>query len=564
MKSSSADPHWRTLTHHFFQTFFRLGFLDEAGQESFKRAVLGLVAVLAALGLLLSRIYLTKYAQLANEPTSDAYRAALPADQLLLICLPMLAAALATALIAHSLFPDENDFRILMILPVSRATVFGAKLAALTMFAGIFVVGVNLGFGVPFSLVTGGSWAEHLWPRRALAQLAPAAAGSLFAVAAVVAIPGLVLVMVPRRWLRPVSIAAQNAFICGIVLLLPLVNRIPSLSEFLAAEPRTLLLAPPAWFFGIERMMLGSRRASDASLALMAVAGMAIVTAVCAVCYLLLYRRFDQLSLAPRPRRPPAFWNVPLAKPWRRHPAREAVHGLITSTLRRSGLHQLVTVGAFSAGVALAINGMMNSIGWGQRWMAVAAFQAPLTMIAAAVVGLRISFVLPIELRAAWIFRITEQAESRRHALDAVPATMFAFGVVGPAIVAFPVEAGILGWRSALMCFPVVLLLGAIFVEGALGHLRRIPFTCTLLFGKRPMALTFAIALIAFSLFSVLGSLLLQMVSSGRVGPWAAVVGVLTAILVALRSYRGVNWGRLPLEFEDYLPDAHDTLQLRP
>ena len=51
----------------------------------------------------------------------------------------------AVALVGQSLFPDETDFRILMAEPLSRSVVFGAKLAALLLFGGLFVVGSHVG-----------------------------------------------------------------------------------------------------------------------------------------------------------------------------------------------------------------------------------------------------------------------------------------------------------------------------------------------------------------------------------------------------------------------------------
>src|SRR5262245_26918819 len=88
MKSSiSSDreaqaAQWIALTRHFFDGFFRLGFLDDRGEESFKRAMIGVLAAIVAIGLFAARVYLSKYYRLAGQPTADAYRWALAADQL--------------------------------------------------------------------------------------------------------------------------------------------------------------------------------------------------------------------------------------------------------------------------------------------------------------------------------------------------------------------------------------------------------------------------------------------------------------------------------------------------
>ena len=50
----------------------------------------------------------------------------------------------AVALVGHSLFPDQTDFRILMAEPLSRLTIFASKLASLLLFVGLFVAGTHI------------------------------------------------------------------------------------------------------------------------------------------------------------------------------------------------------------------------------------------------------------------------------------------------------------------------------------------------------------------------------------------------------------------------------------
>ena len=288
---------WLILTRHFFQAFFRLSFLDDAGEESFKRAIIGILAGIVAFGFLLARVYFNKYWGLAGQPTPDLYRWMLPADQLLMISLPMVAVAFVMALVAHSLFPDETDFRILMTLPVSRQTVFFAKLAALFLFAAIFIVGANAGIGVPFTLASSGRWAQGTLGVRGLAQITAGMLASAFAVAGIVAIQGLIVVLTPRTWLRNVSVATQTGLVCSVVLFLPVLVRMPTLSSYLAARPRWLLSAPPVWFLGAQQVLLGSRDPYFMRLSLAAIVGTAAVVLIGAACYLVLYRRFDQIAL---------------------------------------------------------------------------------------------------------------------------------------------------------------------------------------------------------------------------------------------------------------------------
>ena len=115
---------------------------------------------------------------------------------------------------------------------------------------------------------------------------------------------------------------------------------------------------------------------------------------------------------------------------------------------------------------------------------------------------------------------------------------------------------------SALLSLPVVVLLGWLLVEIVLSHWRRIPFTCTLLFGKRPAAYTLVVAFLAFSVFVAVGTGL-QQIAISRPVSWCVVLAILILVNAVLRWVRLQTWGRLPFEFEDYLPDSFSTLGLQ-
>ena len=51
------------LTRHFFASLFDFGFLSDEGAESLKRAMLGSLAVMLAIGLLLVRVFMAKYGE---------------------------------------------------------------------------------------------------------------------------------------------------------------------------------------------------------------------------------------------------------------------------------------------------------------------------------------------------------------------------------------------------------------------------------------------------------------------------------------------------------------------
>src|ERR1700730_703204 len=89
---------WYCLTRHFFNGLFDLGFLSEAGADSFTRMLVGVCALFLTVGLLLVRLFAVKYASLSALHTAEPFRQALLADHAFLIAVPMwLLAVLAGA-----------------------------------------------------------------------------------------------------------------------------------------------------------------------------------------------------------------------------------------------------------------------------------------------------------------------------------------------------------------------------------------------------------------------------------------------------------------------------------
>ena len=490
----------------------------------------------------------------------EIYRQSLLADQLLMICLPMFIVAFAIALVCHSLFPDETDYRILMALPVTREMIFGAKLLALLLFAFIFILTTNLAIGVPFSVVSTGKWATHHWPVRIAAQAVAGILASIFAVAGIAAIQGLIVVLTPRAWLRTISVATQTLLVCALVLLLPLVLRLPAQAAYLHAQPAALYLMPPIWFLGVQQVLLGSREAYVLGLAGLAVAGTMATVALVAMCYASVYRHFDRVILRSESRAEPFLvWPARLVRMdvlrglWSPPPEYSAVRAFTLTTLRRSGLHQLVFLGIAFAGVALTTNDILGAER--ERAWLNAVMWAPFVLMFTAVLGLRAALLLPATGRAVWIFRVTEAEGSRSHQLAAVEHILVMYGVVLPIVITLPLLHQVFGWRDTLRSLPLLGLMGLALVEIALKRWHRIPFTCTYLPGKRPVTHTFLLLLASFNGFTFLGMGFLHTALTGD--------SFLPVVLVMLAACAGgFHWLRVhtaenrPLEFEDELPEA--------
>lgn len=225
------------LTRHFVRHFLDIGFMSPEGADGVRRAALGVLSAVLAIGLLLARMMMTRYSAIAA--TATVYRASVLGDTLMTFGFAMLAAAFAAALAGESMFPDETDFRVLTPLPVTRGFVFAAKLRAVGLYLGVVIVVVSLALQLPFTLVSIGPHAEGTWVVRAAAHAAASIAGAFFAALAVMAIQGLIVLGAPGRYLRPITVAARTAMLCGVIMLLPLAGRLPGHLHATPTRPRS-------------------------------------------------------------------------------------------------------------------------------------------------------------------------------------------------------------------------------------------------------------------------------------------------------------------------------------
>ena len=483
----------RRLTEHFFHAMFDFSVLSSAGADAFKHWLLGAVGGLIAFGLLLTRIYGAKYAALSTVTSPEPYRRALLGDDLFIIGLPMLLVAFVTLLVGDSLFPNERDFRILGPLPVRKIVVFRAKLGALLLFAGLFIGALHVSL-VPLVLLTSmNPWLQGTMLSRLVVWGVVGVTASVFAVLAVTAIVGVLALLLSRGRFRTLTGTIRSTMLAALVLCLPLVFRLPRMGGALADGSGWLRFVPPAWFVGLEQVLHGDGETWFLQLAGMAMAAIVSAAAIAAIAYAVLFRHFERLMMhsGSGPTRPA--WSpanrartvmrtlLPLEWP----SAFRAVYGFTTLTFRRSPLHQGALVGLAACGAALVMNSLIanNVAGWlttggsPSSSLADTTVWAPFVVMFVSGIGVRTALVLPMEYRANWIFRLTEDEGTRREQLRAVDnvVAMLVAGV--PFVAALPLLWISIGWRATGGA-AVVALVGAIFMHLVLLDWRRIPFTC--------------------------------------------------------------------------------------
>jgi len=554
------------LTRHFFDAFFDFGVLTESGSEAFIRVIIGVLSAIFVCGLFLTRLYSGKYHALYVSGTEATVRQALAADEMLVIALPMWIVACVTVLVSHALIPDETDFRVLTPLPVGKPAIFGAKLSALGLFAGLFIVAGQLAVLLLTTLLAVTSAAEHALVPHLAAHLAASMCGSLGALLAVISLDGAVHALVPRSRAHAFSGTVRSLTLCGLVLALPFVARLPALASAVGQRSSSLLWMPPAWFFGLERVLLKEHDPMFIRLAGIAVAACAIVTAAAAGSYLHAYAHFDRSMLHASPDRRPSILTTLAGKlPQFAHPALSGVRAFVFATFRRSSLHHGVVIGLSACAVALVVNSLLSAgvLPWivgdpPNRRLFETAIWAPFALMCVMSFAVRMSMALPIERRANWIFRITEEDAVRRSELDAAAQAIAWLGVGLPVLTVLPLQLLLAGSR-VVPAVIVTLVCGLLFREILLLDWRRIPFTCSYLPGKRTVTFTVVTAFAAFVFFTAVGSMLAG--GSVRRPSAAAYATVALAIpLVTLRSRRIRQWNQLPLLFEDQFPDRIEKL----
>jgi len=353
----------------------------------------------------------------------------------------------------------------------------------------------------------------------------------------------------------------------ALVLCIPLVYHVAAVTSLLLSGSAWLALVPPSWFVGLERMLVGSATPILLRLAITAIGGLALVSAITALVYVVLFRHFERLVLRPvaKSERGEAITGSPdgsnrrttTTSPSFAPPAFRAILGFLTTTFRRSELHQSVLVGLSIFGLGIALNSI---IGASPRSLRAAPYWTPFALMFASGVAVRATLVLPLQYRANWIFKMTEDPATRRDQFRVVDyLASFCLAVV-PAVWSLVVWWIATGQPSPTAAI-VVALIGLVSVHVVLVDWRRIPFTCSYLPGKRFIFYSITVAILAFAFFMAIGSAVVTFARSSSVRA-VVIMLVLATVAWLLRRQRLGSWGQTPLMFEDEFPDRVLELQL--
>jgi hypothetical protein len=251
-----------------------------------------------------------------------------------------------------------------------------------------------------------------------------------------------------------------------------------------------------------------------------------------------------------------------------RRPVLTAIRSFTAITLRRSVLHQGIVVALSAVGLGLAVNTFINAdlAGWlaaggpPSNRLVVAVIWAAFALIFVAVLAVRVSLLVPVELRANWIFRMIEQDDRRVDQLKAGVRSVMWLGVIVPALLVLPVQWMVID-RDALLVLGSTILWGWFFVEIVMRDWGRIPFTCSYIPGKGFLPQTVLKGLISFVGFTTFGTALAGFIARRfEVAVYFEAVVLVAAVWLAWR--RTSFWKHTTLAFEDALPTDVNPLRL--
>jgi hypothetical protein len=173
-----------------------------------------------------------------------------------------------------------------------------------------------------------------------------------------------------------------------------------------------------------------------------------------------------------------------------------AVLAFIGRTLARSRQHRSLIAMYAGLGLAYVFSGIAGVIYNPHSYKAVersrAATGIPLLMLFFLIVGIRVSFSIPTEVRANWLFRMTDPFGSGAY-LSAARKALLLFAVVPVLAMSAAIYSAVWPWWKTLAHLGFVATVGLLLVELALRRWNKVPFACTYLPGKANLKVMFGV-----------------------------------------------------------------------
>ena len=558
------------LRRHFFRRFFDSDLMTSPGQ--WQVVFIGALAIVASLGIIMTQAYYAKYRALMEYETPHWYNLAALADHLFCIALSMVLTGLITALQWPSLFPGLRDYLALAGLPIRPRQIFVAKFTALVTFIGAFIVAINLMPSGVLPAVMAGRF-QASGGERLIALFTSTTLAGLFVFFCLIALQGILLNIAPARHFPRISLFVQGVLFIVLLSAVPFVFSIPSLYPSMAQRPDYIWKLPPFWFLGLGQSLLATHDGLADSLAALALVALVSSALAALAAYMWSYRRHrvrvletmiesqSQTGWSRRLTRAVADRSMP-------DPRVRGIFAFIVATLGRSRQHRMVLTVFVAIAAAIVLESFLSLLLetgnrlWASRVDALrhAAVAAPLALSLFSLAGFRYLFRLPVELRANWLFQITE-GDNREHFNRAVERFLLWWAVIPIAVMTLPIEIRVLGWIAGPAAVVMCIMPSLILMEALLLEIRRIPFTSAYLPGQRPVIETVMLYVVGAVLYvSVLGSISVACLEEPSF--FLVEFGLMLALWARVRKARREDRQLGKLEFEELPEPAVHTLSI--
>ncbi|HTS65641.1 MAG TPA: serine hydrolase [Candidatus Acidoferrales bacterium] len=397
--------------------------------------------------------------------------------------------------------------------------------------------------------------------------IAMAAAGA-FVFCCVLGMQGVAAQLLPRRWFLRASAFLQLAVFCLLVT-----------AYFLQRSPVSVLVTGPRqpwmswvpsyWFLGVYQQLSGSLHPALEPFAWRAWIGLGVAVCATGVAYAASYLRtlrriVEEPDIAPRfknswlPRFGGAFET--------------AIAQFSVRSLLRSRQHRMIFAFYLGVGLAFAIfflNAPRELAGPAAAEVAEPWHQPSVPLLASTialmglwVVGARVIFSFPLDLRANWIFRVLP-FQAGPGCLRARRRALYTLSVAPAWAISAVFLLALWPWRPAAQHLAGLACLGIFLAEFSPAGVQKIPFTCSYLPGRSHINVTF-LFWIYMLLTGIVGMAIGELDAFQRP---AAIAGVLGALaFAALAAILRNNWmahpGQAELRFEEEPPDRLVSLDL--
>ena len=514
---------------------------------------LGVIVILLAMpGVLVSLLLFEKYGSLIRwmrgDGVFDPFVATIP-DEYFFIVLSMVVTGAAAVWRWDALFLDRRDYTNIVPLPVSLRRIFLGNLAAILLLAAALTLDVNAASFVLFPVAVVGSQVSlGVFLQFAAGHAATVVLASAFSFFAVFAVIGLLMALLPYALFRRISLYVRFLIALFLIALLATSFAVTSfLGQLAGISKFAVNLLPPVWFLGIGQTLWGNgHNPFFAALTRTALFALGVSLAVAILSYALSFRRSfiripETAEVGPLPRS--QFHLLPIDlfdRSILRDPPQRACFHFITRTLLRSEAH-LQIVSAFVA-MALVVSAQAFASSFHPNAAAVVRnpsedlFSIPFIMSFCIIVGIRLTFEIPSDLRANWVFALWIDPETLQTRPIARKVLLtFSFAPLVP--ICFVSSWILWGFSTALLHTAIFTACTVAFVEILLLRFRKIPFTCSYPAFQSHSALIFVAYLFGFVLFTVYVP---ELELWSLADPWRTIlfIPLVAIILLSIHFYR--------------------------